>query len=365
VKYLAQWVFGSVSFGDNQEHHEFQYKLLSILLVTGALFTALFLVGAWSELNALSGPHIYSMIGFTSIALLLWLSLRNHPKRLIRTAWLYELICIIEYVSALWFVPQDELRILWFYINIPGVYIMLGQRAGFAITLLTIAIFLVSNAWLPDGSAYSPNALATAVLGVIYLALFFHFYVDRSMSYYVRMRESIHKMHHLATHDPLTGVLNARAYYTQCDRLISEAKQQETAFSVLFVDLDHFKRINDTYGHDAGDRVLKAVSGCLSGRLRKDDALGRIGGEEFSIFLPRTSLQEAVALAESIRVLLEALMPSIGTQSLAITASLGVAANRGHDQSMQSIQKEADQAMYHAKAMGRNRVYALESPTTG
>jgi diguanylate cyclase (GGDEF)-like protein len=356
---LSRLVFGDAVFKESMEHHEFQYKLLSILLVTGAIFTAIFLVGAWSELNALSGPHIYSMTFFTSSALVLWLTLRGKPKRLILVAWAYEAICILEYVSALAFVPQDELRILWFYINIPGVYIMLGQGAGFIITLLTLIIFIIGNGMLPPEAAYSPNALATAVVSLIYLALFFHFYIDRSMSYYTRMRESNRKMHYMAMHDTLTGVYNARAYYDICDHHIGIARHQASSFSVLFVDLDHFKSINDTYGHDAGDIVLKSVAHALAHGIRKQDALGRIGGEEFSIFLPHTSPEVAMEVAESLRVSIEVLMPSIGSQNLRITASIGVAHNRHDAQTMQDIQREADQAMYQAKAKGRNRVSCL------
>jgi diguanylate cyclase (GGDEF)-like protein len=356
---VSSLLFGSVSFKESMEHHEFQYKMLVILLVTGAIFTSIFLVGAWSELNVLSGPHIYSMILFTSGALLLWLRLRGRPNRLHQVAWTYEAICMLEYVSALVFVPQDELRILWFFTNISGVYIMLGQKAGGIITALTIGIFVVSNSMLPENAAYSPNALATAVFALLYLAVFFHFYLDRSMSYYTRMRESVHKIHHMAMHDPLTGVFNARAYYDVCDKRIVEAKEGHQSFSVMFVDLDHFKSVNDTYGHDAGDIVLKSVAHCLQRNLRKVDALGRIGGEEFSVFLPNIQPEQALALAESIRVNIEALMPDIGTKQLRITASIGIAHNRGHEQRMQEIQKEADQAMYQAKAMGRNRVSVL------
>lgn len=356
---IKQLIFGNPVFEEAQEYREFQYKLLSILLVTGAFFTSIFLLGAWSELNALSGPHIYSMMLFTTSALILWLALRGQPKRLFVIAWLYEVICLLEYVSALAFVPQDELRILWFYINVPGVYIMLGQRAGFAVTLLTIGIFLLGNAMLSAEAAYSTNALATAIVSIIYLGMFFHFYVDRSMSYYVRMRESNRKMHHMATHDALTGVHNARAYYARCDQLIQHGKKAQQSYAVLFVDLDHFKAINDNYGHDVGDRVLKSVAHALRDNIRSSDALGRVGGEEFSIFLPNARLQDAMTLAEILRSKIEALSVLVDEKVLRLTASIGVAANRGDRQSMQEIQRDADQAMYQAKAQGRNRVSAL------
>jgi diguanylate cyclase (GGDEF)-like protein len=163
----------------------------------------------------------------------------------------------------------------------------------------------------------------------------------------------------------LTGVLNARAYYQRCDALISLALREQIPFSVLFLDLDHFKSINDTHGHDAGDTVLKAVASCLSGSVRQSDEVGRIGGEEFSIFLPNTDLEGARRLAETIRESIELLMPDTGQQRLKITASIGVADSKAEHQTMRAIQQSADAAMYVAKAAGRNRVSCFQDIVQG
>lgn len=106
--------------------------------------------------------------------------------------------------------------------------------------------------------------------------------------------------------------------------------------------------------------MLKSVADCLSKSLRSSDALGRVGGEEFSVFLPNTNADGAVALAEAIRRNIEMLMPSTGEQILKITASIGVARNSHTEQTILDIQKQADQAMYRAKAAGRNRVSSLD-----
>lgn len=160
----------------------------------------------------------------------------------------------------------------------------------------------------------------------------------------------------MASHDMLTGVLNARAYYEVCDRLIHVARRSGNPYSVLFIDLDHFKTINDSYGHAAGDVVLKAVAECLTKAIRHSDALGRIGGEEFSVFLPNTDEEGAATLAENIRHAVESLRPEIEERHLRVTASIGVAADQDRVQSMLEIQQNADRAMYEAKAEGRNRV---------
>lgn len=351
---LGRIVFGQVNFRESEEYLEFQFRFLIILMLSGAAFTLLFLVVHFLDINRLDSPHLYSMTGFSVLALSLWLALRGRKRRFYPVAWIYEMVCLLEYVSALVLVPEDELRLLWFYINIPGVFILLGQRAGWAVTLLTALGLAFGNQHLT--APYSPNAMATALISMIYLGMFFHVYADRSISYFVRMRESHQRLQHMATHDTLTGVHNACAYDELCNRMIRLAKRTGAPYAVLFVDLDHFKSINDTYGHAAGDTVLKSVAACLASNIRHTDALGRIGGEEFSIFLPNTDQSGALQLAENIRKAIEGLLPPIGTHQLKVTASIGVARNQHSDQSMLEIQQQADQAMYAAKAQGRNRV---------
>jgi diguanylate cyclase (GGDEF)-like protein len=350
--------FGRVHFDENEEYQAFRYKLLVLLIVSGAAFTGLFIAGNATEVNPIRGVHLWSMSVFTTAALLLWWYLRGHPQRFWRVAWTYEAICLLEYTSALVFVPFDELRILWYFVNVPGVFIMLGQRAGWTITLGTCIGVLWGNAYLQ--APYSSNAVATAVLSLLYLGTVFHAHVDRSLSYFKRMRAYNQELQQLASHDPLTGVLNARAYYAACDQQIRLGQRLQRPFAVLFVDLDHFKRINDTLGHAAGDEVLRTVARTLKEAIRSSDLLGRIGGEEFSILLPDTDTAGAVRLAEELRRAVEACRPSTAGQSMVVTASVGVAASHGQGVSMKVLQEQADAAMYRAKQAGRNRVSLLE-----
>lgn len=202
--------------------------------------------------------------------------------------------------------------------------------------------------------------MVTVLISSIYAAVFYHVYNGKLLYFFTRMRESNERLRELAMRDMLTSLFNARAYYEICDNHINLAKRQRAPYAVLFVDLDHFKSVNDTYGHAAGDVVLKTVADCLASSVRASDTLGRVGGEEFSIFLPNTDVNGATALAETIRINIERLMPSTGGQTLRITASIGVAPNSQSHQRMLDIQKQADQAMYRAKAAGRNRVSAFD-----
>jgi len=270
---------------------------------------------------------------------------------------------LLEDGSALAYVPIDELRVLWFYTNIPCVFILLGQRAGWGVTGLTMAVFLMGNEYLEK--PYSPSAMATGILAMVYLGVSFHAYVDRSMSYFKRMRDYNAQLHDLASHDPLTRVFNAGAYYRACDQQIHASQRANLAFSVLFIDLDHFKSINDTYGHAVGDDVLRTVAQTLQAQVRRSDIVGRIGGEEFSVFLPNTSVQGAQQLAETLRLAVESIHIEVNGVRLKITASIGVAAKRFDQETMQAIQQHADQAMYEAKRGGRNRVSTFGSDDVG
>lgn len=356
MKFISKLLFGNFKHEEFGEDDQFKYKLLIILLVSGALFTLFLILASDAGTNPIAGQHYRSMWIFSLVALSLWIIIRSRIHLTMRIAICYEVVCLLEYISALIYVPYDELRILWFYTNIPSVYIILGKKPGFIITVISIIVICFLNSDLQ--SPYSSNALATAISALIYSAIFFHVYVDKSISYYQRMKISNHRLIEMATTDPLTGLLNARAYYDLCDNQISLMHRIQSSYSVLFVDLDHFKKINDSYGHAIGDQVLKQTADCLLKNLRKTDIIGRIGGEEFSVFLPNTDKYHAINLAETLRKHIEMQKISINnTSSIQITASIGVSTESGFGaSSITELQKAADSAMYDAKHAGRNRV---------
>jgi diguanylate cyclase (GGDEF)-like protein len=363
VRALKWLAFGSVQFSEQEEYLEFRYKFLIVLMLSATFLTGLFILGAISQINLIGWAHGRMMITFVTLALLLWLLLRGSPHRFKAVGWTYEVLSLVESVSALVYVPVDELRILWFYTNIPCVFILLGQRPGWVVTGLTMVGFLVGNQHLDQ--PYSSNAVATGFLAMAYMGVSFHAYVDRSMSYFKRMRDYNAQLHDLASHDPLTRVLNAGAYYRACDQQIHASQRANQPFAVLFIDLDHFKSINDTYGHAVGDDVLRAVAQALQANVRRSDVVGRIGGEEFSVFLPNTQVKGAELLAENLRVAIETIHIEVDGVRLKITASIGVAAKRFDEETMQAIQQHADQAMYEAKRGGRNRVSTFGGDASG
>ncbi|WP_325346042.1 GGDEF domain-containing protein [Xylophilus sp.] len=156
---------------------------------------------------------------------------------------------------------------------------------------------------------------------------------------------------YLARHDTLTGVLNRGALMDVFEAAVERARRQRTALSVLLLDLDHFKAVNDTHGHQAGDRVLQDFVAQLQGMLRAPDTLGRYGGEEFVVLLPGTELRTALGVAERIRSGIET-SPGM----LRYTVSIGVTElRRTPGETMDTLLARADQALYEAKRAGRNQ----------
>jgi diguanylate cyclase (GGDEF)-like protein len=164
-------------------------------------------------------------------------------------------------------------------------------------------------------------------------------------------------LRHQSTVDPLTGLYNRRFFDESLKRELARTLRSRSACSVVMMDLDHFKRINDTYGHDGGDLVLQATSRAILQRVRASDVVCRYGGEELVLMLPDCGADEAASCAEAIRQSLTALViQHQGTTISGISASFGVAQWRGEGESEQDLLQAADRALYAAKKGGRDRV---------
>lgn len=173
------------------------------------------------------------------------------------------------------------------------------------------------------------------------------------------------KLRAQAMTDPLTGVFNRRYLQSQASIEMSRGLRHETSLSLIAIDIDHFKRINDEYGHDAGDEVLKRFTSVVSGLLRQEDLLCRVGGEEFAILLPNTAIPQAQQIAERIRATIDTHEMTIehegSQQTLHITASFGVTHVALNETSLKAALQRADKSLYEAKENGRNRIVVKDS----
>lgn len=160
-----------------------------------------------------------------------------------------------------------------------------------------------------------------------------------------------------ASTDLLTGLPNRREIANRFNAERSASERHGTPLSLIMVDIDHFKQVNDTFGHGAGDKVLKRVAEAMRSSIRIEDFCGRWGGEEFLLLLPRTAIDSAAVVAEKLRLMVSSLVTEWDGEKISVTISLGVAQFHP-DQDMDTCTECADKALYKAKTGGRNR-YAL------
>lgn len=178
-----------------------------------------------------------------------------------------------------------------------------------------------------------------------------------------RLDVSYHdKLYKQATRDPLTGLSNRSYFQNEIQKFASIAVRYNRVFSVMMLDIDFFKRINDTFGHDVGDNVLKMVANILMRHVRNHDVAARFGGEEFIILLPETPLNGAVAVAERIRAAVESCNFEPFGCTFRVTVSSGIADYPNCGTETEELIKRADEALYQAKTSGRNRV-CVATPT--
>lgn len=162
------------------------------------------------------------------------------------------------------------------------------------------------------------------------------------------------ELRQMATTDGLTGALTRRGFDVEMDREASRSRRSQREFSVVALDIDHFKSVNDRFGHSAGDFVLQSVAKLIQQQLRSGEFVARIGGEEFVIALPETGIDDARGIAERIRQNIAGTAVRVQTDVIRVTASFGIASVDAADESWAAALKKADAALYDAKRGGRN-----------
>lgn len=258
---------------------------------------------------------------------------------------------------------------LWMYIVPPVAFFFGGLKRGIwviasYITLVSIMLFYPDNALL--ATDYSHEFKTRLIYSFLTVASLFAFYEFSRQKTYKELHELSQKFERQARQDSLTNLPNRRGMMEHLEYEFNRSRRSRQEMSVLLCDIDNFKQVNDTYGHDFGDKVLMSISDVFHQAMRKQDIVARWGGEEFLFLLPETNAKDAYTLAEKIRQKVSSHVTSMNDRTLSVTVSLGVSPVNDEVNVQQAISL-ADHFLYQAKAHGRNKTMPepqdLGSPT--
>lgn len=364
-----------------RKHSQLIARQLRIALVIWAVLLLLFAIPDYQALG--TTPTFWASLairGMTCVligALALFISLS--PVRATEARWisalevvaisLFMFIYVLRPDIASWTVTLTMIMLISLFIYLPNrVPAMLGVALYMAgATVLAIdyvrpkspaemlGIFLLLL--VPIGIGWAA-ALRTQVLQRKQYALWRQAQeaneaLGKEMDKRARLQEALVRQ---ATTDPLTGLNNRRQYEELFTKELARAQRKGTALALCIIDLDHFKQVNDTWGHSAGDQVLRNVAQLCRDNFRTIDILGRLGGEEFVVLLPDTDLATAGHIARRFIETLAATPIALGDANMRVTATVGVVERRADEDQLESLVQRADKALYEGKHAGRNRV---------
>lgn len=350
---LNNFLYSGFKFGENEDLLQFKFKMLNSIFIIIAFFSALF--GLLSDLGINDIGPIHSKVdyvySFLTVMLIFFLRLSKENYTL--TVHSLLIISLLTFTSALVFVPQDEFRIIWFYLLILVTYMISDKTSGILYTLASIIIISTVNFFID--LQLSQIAINSGILGLIIGSFLSYTYTDKITNYENSLEQQNSSLSLLASTDYLTGVMNKRMFNEISERYFQTAQKDHLNLTLLLLDLDHFKKINDTYGHQAGDQLLISFVETIENILTKSDIFARIGGEEFAILLSQIDKQDAYKLAEKIRKEVENITIQCNGYNVFVRTSIGITQNGATDNSFDDMFSRSDRALYKAKKEGRNR----------
>lgn len=347
IRALAWWGIAYLIGGVSVAIYTMQDSLsnaLSLAIGNALLFAACGVI--WSGSRLFHGREVRPLWMFAgAIAWLIALTLPGFaPSTMARVVFSSITISAYTLLTAweLWGGRKERLMSRW-----PAMAVLVMHAIVF-LTPIPIVFVTTSENRFSDftGGWFGLFALETLLYAIATAFVILTMAKERS--------ERIHRT--AATIDPLTEIFNRRALLEAGRRILGRIVWERQPVAVLMFDLDHFKRINDRFGHAVGDRALQTFARTAADRLRATDVIGRLGGEEFAAILPGTSLLSAAIAAERVRAAYQAEAQEIDGITLRSTVSIGVAATDDADADIDALLAQADQALYAAKAAGRNRV---------
>jgi predicted signal transduction protein with EAL and GGDEF domain len=246
---------GEAEFGADDDYFQFRLHFLRVSLWVAIIFSGALILADWGEINHQGRIHLISIEIFFLSDLALAIYLGRRKDRFAIVALLFLAAWFLVNVSALCFLANNEFRAIWFFVLVLVAYTILGLSSGLLATILAFVTIVVANKFLPQ--PFSSNAMITMLFSLCASSAFLFSYTKRFAAYRQHLIEANKQLRELSSHDTLTSIRNARAFYEDSDLVARQAVRSGTRFSVLFIDIDHFKSINDRHGHEVGDIVLR------------------------------------------------------------------------------------------------------------
>lgn len=318
---------------------------------------------AWSVVQL-----IFIFLRYSNAALLQkYINVNDEKKIQLQTRILFLIIIfsaiIWNIIIALGFVYAPDIYALFSFILVSGLIngAILSLSSLVALYTLYVLLLLVPQAiymFLLSGNIYSGVILM--ILIYIPYALTLSRLFNKNLLTEIKtnetLKKNINELHELSITDPLTKIYNRRYFFQASENLIKASTREHKKHSLLMIDLDNFKKINDTYGHKAGDIVLVSLASKVNMIIREGDIFARVGGEEFTVFLYATSYDNAKNIAQKICTIIEKHTFISDNAKIKVTVSIGVAELNSKVDTLERLYGEADSKLYEAKKLGRNLV---------
>jgi diguanylate cyclase (GGDEF)-like protein len=345
-----------------------------IIIMISSFFVSLLVYGDYLNFGFSSEFYtiVFARVIFLVISLIT-LYLLNHVKtaqqyEYLSFLWTLFLILLAIYanisrpVTNIRFSNIDPLIILAIFVFFPN-RLFLSVMLGSIFTIGDLVVIWFFKSPINDISlkTIELSYVLANVLG-LFIANRLRQFRQKQYSTFLQEQTIRKELEKVAFVDHLTGALNRRKFFQLGTHEFNKCKSAKTSFAIMMLDLDFFKKLNDEFGHAAGDHYLKHFAETIITKTRNNDIFGRLGGEEFALLLPNTNLESALEMAERLRHLFENVELHFNNQLLRTTVSIGVAKLRIEERTFQDVLKRADDALYQAKRNGRNQVQCfLES----
>jgi diguanylate cyclase (GGDEF)-like protein len=338
-------------------------RIVGMVMIFFAALTGIFSIQAFMQNDYVSASILGVLFLLNFVAVRRHFLARSHTL----SQWVAGLTLFSLFFYSLLSGGPTSISTLWGLAIIPSSFYVLGQKRGlictaaiFGFVILLAASMMnerIQATFLTTDIVTFEHRLFSAMLLVAALAILQEYDRSRAVENLLISRE---QMRRLASIDELTGLANRRTMAEQLRVQERRCHERHEQYSIILCDIDHFKRINDVYGHEVGDKVITAVAQVLKENLREFDTVARWGGEEFLVMLPRTNLDGATQVAEKLQAAFNQQHISHETAVINATMSFGVASADAHIHVDECVRR-ADRRLYRAKYIGRNCVVASDS----